>query len=186
MPTVFTHSLVGICSGISASKKSHPKRFWFLSIVCAIIPDADVLAFQFGIPYSHMFGHRGFFHSLFFALIFGFLISLIFFKRNNRILSKEFIFYWMVFFFIIASHGLLDALTNGGLGIALLAPFSNERIFFSSTPIMVSAIGLDAFLTKRSLLVLKSEIVYVWLPCIAVTSLIWAFRKITLRIMAER
>jgi inner membrane protein len=183
LPTVFTHSLVGICSGISTSKKLRPKRFWFLSIGCAIIPDADVLAFKFSIPYSHMFGHRGFFHSIFFAFIFGFFISLIFFKRNHRILSKEFLFYWMVFFFITASHGFLDALTNGGLGIALLSPFSNQRIFFSSTPIIVSPIGLCAFLTKRSLLVLKSEIVYVWLPCITVTALIWFFRKVILRMM---
>ena len=172
MPSVFTHSFVGICSGIITSKKCLPKRFWFLSIVCAIIPDADVIGFKYGIPYAHVFGHRGFFHSLSFALIFGFFISLIFFKKNFKFISKEYLFYWMYFFLITASHGLLDTLTNGGLGIALLSPFSNQRFFFWDTPIQVSAIGIKAFMNKRSLLVLQSEFLWVWLPFTIVTAMI--------------
>lgn len=178
MPTVITHSLVGMCSAISAPRKTFAKRFWFFSILCAVIPDADVIGFKLGIPYAHVFGHRGFFHSLSFALIFGFFVSFIFFKKNSNILSKEYLFYWFYFFLLTASHGLLDTLTNGGLGIALLSPFSNHRFFFWNTPINVSPIGLKTFLTRRSLLVLKSEIVYVWLPFIGVTMLIWFGRKL--------
>ena len=181
MPTVITHSLVGLCSAISAKKKSFPKRIWFLSIGCAILPDADVIGFKFGIPYAHMFGHRGFFHSPSFALIFGLIVSLIFFKRNRKLLSKEFMFYWVYFFLITASHGLLDTLTNGGLGIALLSPFSDKRFFFWETPIQVSPIGLKAFLTGRSLLVLKSEIVYVWVPLLIATLLIVILRRLKIK-----
>ena len=37
---------------------------------------------------------------------------------------------WMYFFLSTVLHGLLDALTNGGDGIAFFSPFSNERFSF--------------------------------------------------------
>ena len=172
MPTIITHSIVGICSGLSVSEKTMPKRFWFFSILCASIPDIDVIGFKLGIPYSHVLGHRGFFHSLFFALIFSFLISFLFFKRNNNFISKNHLLYWLYFFLLTASHGILDTFTNGGLGIALLSPFSDQRFFFWDTPIKVSPIGLKAFLNKKSLLVIKSEFFWVWLPFIIGTTLV--------------
>jgi hypothetical protein len=33
-------------------------------VIASYLPDADVLAFRFGIPYPAPFGHRGAFHSL--------------------------------------------------------------------------------------------------------------------------
>jgi inner membrane protein len=33
-----------------------------------------------------------------------------------------------------ASHGILDAFTNGGLGVAFFAPFDKTRYFFPVTP----------------------------------------------------
>ena len=41
-------------------------------------------------------------------------------------------------FLCTMSHALLDALTDGGLGVAFFSPFSNERYFFPWTPIRVS------------------------------------------------
>ena len=55
-------------------------------------------------------------------------------------------------------------MTNGGLGVALLAPFSEERFFFSFRPIQVSPIGAGAFFTEWGLRVLKSEGLWVGLP----------------------
>jgi hypothetical protein len=39
------------------------------------------------------------------------------------------------FFVVTASHGALDAMTDGGLGIAFFAPFDNTRYFFPFRPI---------------------------------------------------
>jgi hypothetical protein len=33
-----------------------PPRFWWLSILCSILPDADVLSFVFGIDYGSLLG----------------------------------------------------------------------------------------------------------------------------------
>jgi inner membrane protein len=46
---------------------------------------------------------------------------------------------------VLASHPLLDTLTDGGLGCALLWPFDHTRYFAPWTPIPVSPIGLSFF-----------------------------------------
>ena len=69
---------------------------------------------------------------------------------------------------VTASHGILDALTDGGLGIALLAPFDYDRYFFPWTPIVVSPIGIAGMFSKWGLEVMRSELVWIWLPCLFV------------------
>ena len=71
------------------------------------------------------------------------------------------------FFAVTASHGILDAFTNGGRGVAFFAPFSAQRYFFPVTPIEVSPIGLG-FFSNRGVNVLLSEVLWVWCPVIAV------------------
>ena len=77
-----------------------------------------------------------------------------------------------------ASHGFLDAFTNGGLGVALFAPFDHTRYFFPIRPILVSPLNLSAFGTRRGAAVLFSEMQWVWLPSIAIVvpARIWRCR----------
>jgi inner membrane protein len=71
------------------------------------------------------------------------------------------------FLFLSAlSHPLLDMLTNGGLGVALFAPFSKERFFFPWRPVEVSPIGFN-FFSEWGARVLLSEFRWVWLPAAA-------------------
>ena len=97
---------------------------------------------------------------------------------NNHLID----FYVIFFFLLTASHGILDALTNGGLGIAIFSPFSNERYFFPWTPITVSPIGVAGFLSKRGWLVLKSELLWVWLPASLIAVVSTIIRKVIVRI----
>jgi inner membrane protein len=78
---------------------------------------------------------------------------------------------------VTASHGLLDALTDGGLGVAFFAPFDAGRYFLPWTPIRVSPIGLG-FFSARGAEVLASEVVWVWLPALALVAAVWAGRKL--------
>jgi inner membrane protein len=85
---------------------------------------------------------------------------------------------WLYLFLATASHGVLDALTNGGLGVAFFAPFDNARYFFPFTPIEVSPISVRAFFTARGARVLASEFVWVWLPSMLFAALfLWLRRK---------
>jgi inner membrane protein len=163
VPSAISHAVVAVAGGIAVAPQDVPKRFWVLAVVCSIIADADVIGFAFGIPYHHFWGHRGFFHSPFFALLMGVLVASLFFPRTT-LFSRGWFFYVLFFFVVSASHGILDAFTNGGLGIALLSPFSNKRYFFPWTPITVSPIGIKAFFSQWGYTVLKSELLWVCLP----------------------
>ncbi len=163
MPTVITHAFIAGITGKAIVKKTVPLRFWLIAVICSIIPDADVIGFKLGIQYNDFFGHRGFFHSLFFAFVLSLLISLVFF-RSQKIFSFGWWKYVATFFLIGASHDLLDAFTSGGLGIALLSPFDNTRFFFPWTPIKVSPISLNIFFSRWGFQVVAFEIKYIWLP----------------------
>ncbi len=167
MPSIITHAIVGISSGLAISAGRAPKRFWAMSMICPILPDLDVLTFKLGIPYGNFWGHRGFFHSIFFAVLLGGVISTAFFRKEG-IFSKSWLFYFVYFSVVSSTHGILDALTNGGLGIALLSPFDNERYFFWATPISVSPISIKAFFGGKGIAILKNEILWIWLPSIVV------------------
>jgi len=180
LPSVISHAAVGLAAGITFAPQDVPKGFWSLSLICSVIPDADVIAFSFGIPYQHLFGHRGFFHSPFFGLSLSIFIVLIFF-REIEMFSKQWFFYLIFFFLLSASHGILDAFTNGGLGIALLSPFDKTRYFFTWRPIMVSPIGVIPFFSKWGLAVIKSELFWVWLP-----SSLMVITSAVIRVMASR
>lgn len=162
MPTIFTHAAAAVALGNVYAPDRAPARFWLLSALCAALPDADALGFAFGVRYGDLLGHRGLSHSLAFAAALGFLVVLLFF-RDERIRSRRSLSLVCYFAVVTASHGLLDALTDGGLGVAFFAPFDDRRYFFPWRPIEVSPIGAG-FFSRRGLVVLASEFVWVWLP----------------------
>lgn len=130
-----------------------------LMIFLTLFPDLDVIAFRFGVPYESQWGHRGFSHSIVFALLlsFFFLPFSDYFKTTKRTL-------YVLTFLSTLSHSLMDALTNGGLGVALFWPLTSERYFFPLRPVEVSPIGVRGFLSLRGLIVVFSEILWIWIP----------------------
>jgi len=86
------------------------------------------------------------------------------------------LFLW--FTAVTLSHGLLDAMTNGGRGIAFFSPFSNHRYFFPWRPIQVSPIGVG-FFSPRGLRVLASESLWIWAPSAIMAAAAAIFRRRT-------
>lgn len=159
MPTILTHAVIPVAARLGLGKPLVSNRLLMAGMAAAVIPDLDVIAFRIGIPYADAFGHRGASHSLVFALLMG-LIALMSAKalRAPR---------WWAFAFVALSglsHGLLDMLTDGGHGVALWWPFSEERVFFAAQVIEVSPLSLRRVLSGRGWEVLQSELVWVWLP----------------------
>ena len=181
MPTIITHSFVAVSAGYVFGRPGVPIRFWLLAIMAAVLPDADVIGYQYlYIPYDHILGHRGFFHSPCFAALFS-LVAVSLFFRQEQVLSRRWWAYVVFFFVVGASHGLLDAMTNGGRGIALLSPISNKRYFLPWTPIEVSPLTVRAFLSQRGPTVMKSEIVWIWIPVVSIALFGWIVRRIKLQ-----
>mgnify|MGYP003581289499 CR=1 FL=1 len=161
MPTIFSHPLVPLALGFGLGKKRIPKRLLLAGVAASILPDLDVVAFSLGIPYEHEFGHRGFSHSFFFAAVMALLGTC-----AHRWLHCSFGVAFLFLFFASASHGVLDAFTNGGLGIAFLWPWSDERYFLRYQVIEVSPIGPSHFFSRWGIKVILSELRWVWLPCV--------------------
>ncbi|NIW80736.1 MAG: metal-dependent hydrolase, partial [Calditrichae bacterium] len=161
--SVISHGITGLALANAFALKKLPLRFWLLSIILPILPDADVIGFSFGIEYQHLLGHRGLSHSLFFAVILAVITVTCFFPQK-RIFSIQWWGLTIYFSMITASHGILDAMTTGGLGIAFFAPFDNTRYFLPWRLIQVAPIDIYSFLSEWGKRVLLSEFKWVWLP----------------------
>jgi inner membrane protein len=122
-----------------------------------MLPDADVVLFRFGATYDSAWVHRGFSHSLGFAILLG-LAAAVALRR----FAPPLVAFWFVAL-SAASHGLLDMLTNGGHGIAFLWPLSDHRYFFDWRPIQVSPLAASRF-AVRAAAVAKTETVWIWIP----------------------
>lgn len=151
-------------------------RLVLLGAACAILPDIDVIGFRFGVRYGDLLGHRGLTHSLPFAVALSALLAGILFPAHAEKGSWPLTFLFL--FLCTASHGVFDAMTDGGLGIAFLAPFHNERYFFPWRPIAVSPIGISDFFGRRGLAILATEFLWIWVPSLSAValSLLWRQR----------
>jgi inner membrane protein len=171
MSTIVTHAFVATSLGKGIAVGRMPARFWILSALFSVLPDIDVLGFPLGIRYEDMLGHRGFSHSLFFAFVLSCILAFLTLERWTRFLLFSY------FFAVTASHGALDAMTDGGLGIAFFAPFDNTRYFFSFRPIKVSPIGLS-FFSAPGLDVIWSELLWACFPAAIIAGAALLYRKL--------
>jgi inner membrane protein len=175
VPSIFSHAVAAIGIGACFYRPGTPNRVWVAGAVCSVVPDLDVIGFRFGIRYGDFWGHRGFTHSLLFAALLASAAVFIRFRRGVPPLSRFSL--WIYFFLATASHGFLDAMTDGGLGVAFFSPFDNQRYFLPWTPIRVSPIGVARFFSSRGLEVLGSEFLWIWLPAVVLAIAAWIFRR---------
>lgn len=172
MPTFATHALSGFTVVKGSSRWKAPASLSIAGAICAALPDLDVVGLRLGVSPASIFGHRGLSHSLAFAAVLSLLIvSSGAFRGVGRKTA------WLYLFACTASHGLLDAVTDGGRGIAFFAPFSDARYFFDARPIAVSPIGIRGFFSHGGSSVISSELRWVWLPCLAALALSYAWRR---------
>jgi len=171
MPTILSHVAVPLALGLGSGVV--PKRLLFAGIIVSILPDIDVLAFRLNIAYSHDLGHRGVTHSVVFSLI----LALLALACSQQLRSSRFISFSFVGLSAV-SHGLLDMITNGGLGVALWWPWSSERFFETWQVIEVSPLSLSRVFSARGFAVLQSELLWVWLPAVVVAAALFTIRAL--------
>lgn len=161
MSTVFTHAIVPLSIGLGLGRNTIPYRLLLLGCIFSILPDIDVIGFEFGVSYRSPWGHRGFTHSIVFAVVCALLAS--YSLRFRQTKTKVFLFLALA----MISHAVLDALTYGGLGVSAAWPFSEARLFFDWRPLPVSTIGIKRFFNYWGLYVIKKEMMLVWVPMLA-------------------
>ncbi len=163
MPSIFSHPAIALGLAPIFQRLRVPRVLLWLGAFCTIVPDFDVVGFAFGVSYADVFGHRGFTHSLLFAGILSAILGQVFLQHRDDASRPACI----VFLFLCtASHGVFDALTNGGLGVAFFAPFDDTRYFFPWRPIQVSPLGVRQFFSRWGALVVLTEIIWMWIPAL--------------------
>ena len=138
-------SLGHIAVGMAASRVDRPNdaprwssMAWWSAL--SLLPDADVVGFALGVNYGDPWGHRGATHSFTFSVVVGLAVGLAarWLKRPGGRMA-------LIATGVLASHAILDTMTDGGLGCALLWPFDLTRYFAPWRPIPVAPIGLAFF-----------------------------------------
>jgi inner membrane protein len=168
--TVFSHAVAGFAISTFGNAPASRTRLFLAGALGAAAPDLDVVTLWLGVPWGHVFGHRGITHSLAFAAVLAVVVTATVFRSRGRPGL------WLVLFVATASHGVLDAMTNGGSGVAFFAPFDHARYFLPWRPIPVSPIGVSRFFTRRGLDIMRAEVWLIWLPA-AVLALIGLVRR---------
>ena len=175
MASAFSHAVAALGIGACFYRPVTPKRVWMAGVACSVMPDLDVIGFRFGIRYGDSWGRRGFTHSFLFAALLATAMAFIGFWRGLPSIGR--VPLWSYLFLAAASHGFLDAMTDGGLGVAFFSPFDDHRYFLPWTPIRVSPIGLGRFFSPRGLEVLQSELLWIWLPAAVLAIAAWVVRR---------
>ena len=121
MPLPISHSLVGASLVAAVLPRAGRARYWVWLAAGAVLANAADLDFIFVFLFRSRAWHRGFTHSLAFALaVFACLLLAL-----GRARAREAVAFGLAF----ASHSLLDfATTRDGGGLELLWPFSVDRL----------------------------------------------------------
>ena len=121
----------------------------------SLLPDADVIGFTLGVDYGDEWGHRGATHSIAFSVALGIAIGLCarWFRRPGVRTA-------LVASAVLASHAVLDTMTDGGLGCALAWPFDLTRYFAPWRPVPVAPIGLDLVSAYGGMVVLAELVLF--------------------------
>ena len=169
MASSIGHGVVAYTISKMARDKASTKLV-VVAIISSMLPDLDVLGFYTGVPYESMLGHRGFTHSILFAMLWAFLLS-------KTIFRYSFSLAFPVLLTCTLSHGIIDALTTGGRGVGFFIPITGERFFFPSRFIQVSPIHISDFFGEWGIAVIRSEALYLGLPCVILLVIRWMVSK---------
>ena len=169
MPTIFSHTAIPIAIALGTRRIS--PRLLCAGMAASIIPDLDTVGFRFGVAYAHEFGHRGFTHSLVFALLLAIFAAL--FAPELRMKRMA-----AVIFISSRPHPMVCwiCLPTAAWASRYLGPLP-IRVFFPLRMINVSPIGLRGFLGPAGFRALKSELLWIWVPAITLGLAVYFRRR---------
>ena len=179
MSLTITHAFVPVTAAVAIARRAPPRTLMAAAVLAAMAPDLDgFMRPLFGVARDSIYSHRGFSHSLFIAIVFGALAAACHRHLRVRPLTAA-----VVVAASMASHGLLDMMTNSGKPVAYLWPLTSLRMFADWRPFPGSphASSLLREVASR----IGPEIVRVILPlfvaAIVFRGCVMAFRKIARR-----
>ena len=173
MPSSIAHAAAGLAVATAFRPGGATRRYWWAAGLCAVLPDLDAIGRPFAGAHGDLAilgGHRGFTHSIAFAVMLGAIVAWGFFREQRHLARARLS---ICFALATASHGLLDALNTRGEGVKLFSPFSDRRIEFAWQPIDPHPAWVatgTAFSRFYSLI--GNELLWVILPCVLIALLV--------------
>ncbi len=176
MASLLTHAALPLLAQRGLPKLTAlQRRLAWVAVVCACLPDLDLIGVLFDIRPGDPLGHRGLSHSLLAAAVIALLASALAF-RSLGLGSRT---WWKVTAFLFcatAANGLVDAMTVGDVGVAFFAPFDSTRYFLPWRPLPVCPLGVNEYFGRWGLLVVANELLYVLIPAFLVSQLAYRWR----------
>lgn len=185
MPLTTTHALVPLAGAIVFAERPIPWRIITAATLAAAAPDLDfatnpIWGVQWGLSPLSVYAHRGASHSLFVALVAGSLAAIFHKQLRVRPLTGA-----VVVGAAMASHGLLDMMTDFGLPVAYLWPVSSTRLFADWRPIHSSPFVwghlFDEALARQSY-----EFWHIIFPMFGIASAIRIGRALAVQLLERR
>jgi inner membrane protein len=147
-----THLAIGACIGDLFLGKKIGKRAMLYGAIAASLPDIDFVASFWLDPADDLLAHRGFTHSLLFAILVVAILA--FFFRHRHSAQHIPIKTWLIFMAVeIASHLFLDAFNAYGIG--WFEPFSHTRISFNTIFVADPFFSIGPAIAAMALLILN-------------------------------
>ena len=171
MASLLTHAAVPLIAKGAVPVPGIDRRVTIAAVLLSCWPDLDYATLAFEVRPNEPFGHRGITHSLVVAAVLSLAVTVVGF-RGLGLGSRT---WWRVaafLFFAAASHGLLDAVTSGDIGVALFAPLDNKRHFLPLKRIPCCPVGINEYLGYWGIMTIANEILYVILPLALAVSFI--------------
>lgn len=151
-----THSAVGaVVAGIFAGNKEGSRAPLYGALAGAL-PDIDIIPTLFMDPLAKIEWHRGFTHSILFALLIALSIGyLIHITLKKKHVTDSFIVWFFVLLSAILAHILIDCLTTYGTRIFL--PFSDYRVALGTIAVVDPLFTLPIILSALSFFAIKNN-----------------------------
>lgn len=171
MPMTTTHALLPLAVAVAVARRPLPWTLIAVTMFASAAPDIDGLFKHFfGVPENSIYAHRGACHSLFVALGCG-LLAAAFHKR----LAVRPLTAGVLVTIAMASHGILDMMTDSGRPVAYLWPVSSVRLFADWRPIHSGPVDLHHLVGQASARLI-SDLRQVIIPIFALALAIRAVR----------
>lgn len=173
MPMTTTHALVPLAGAVAFAKRPIPWRLVIAAMIASSLPDSDGFWSHFlHVPPASIFAHRGAAHSLFAALCCGLVASV--FHKWLRVPALT---AGVIIGASMASHGILDMMTDMGKPVAYLWPLSSVRLFADWRPIHSGQVHW-AHLFIQAFVRLRSELFQLIIPMFVIAIIVRVIRQI--------
>ena len=180
-----THIAIGACIGEAFFEKGFGKKAMIWGALAQSIPDIDFLAALWLDPSEALLAHRGFTHSILFAILSVFIFSML----AQKIHQPENISFrkWLLFFFAaIFVHLFIDAFNNYGVG--WFEPFSTKRISFNSLYVVDPFFSLAVWVAAIRLFLLNrfALVRFFWWKAGLIVPLLYLIASVFLKLNNDR